>query len=75
MVVNKFLSLFFSVIKLVFDVFKCKICFKVFMILFIIVIRCCNVLFGCSICINEWYSGDGGFDKSCFYCREVWGYV
>ena len=37
--------------------------------------RCCNVLLGRSTCINEWYSGDGGLDKSCPNCRESRGYA
>ena len=52
-VVNKFISLPPSVIKLVSDAFKCEICLKAPMIPLIIGTRCCNVLLGCSTCINE----------------------
>ena len=75
MVVNKFLSLPPSVIKLVSDAFKCKICLKAPMIPPVIATSCCNVLLGCSICINEWYSGPGAPDKSCTHCREPRGYA
>lgn len=74
-VVNKFLSLPPSVIKLVSDAFKCKICLIAPMSPPVIATRCCNVLLGCSTCINEWYSRDGGLDKSCLNCRESRGYV
>ena len=74
-VVNKFLSLPPSVIKLVSDAFKCKICLKAPMNPPVTATRCCNVLLGCSTCINEWYSGDGGLDKSCPNCRDSRGYA
>lgn len=74
-VVNKFLPLPPCVIKLVSDAFKCKICLKAPMTPPVIATRCCNVLIGCSICTNEWFSGDGGLDKSCPNCREPRGYA
>ena len=74
-VVNKFLSLPPSVIKLVSDAFKCKICLKAPMDPPVIATRCCNVLLGCSTCINEWYSGEGGLDKRFPNCREPRGYA
>ena len=48
-VVNKFLSLPLSVIKLVSDAFKCKICLKAPMNPPVIATRCCNVLLGCTL--------------------------
>ncbi|CAH3171616.1 unnamed protein product, partial [Porites lobata] len=74
-VVNKFLPLPPCLIKLVSDAFKCKICLRAPMTPPVIATRCCNVLIGCSICTNEWFSGDGGLDKSCPNCREPRGYA
>lgn len=73
--VNKFLPLPPCLIKLVSDAFKCKICLRAPMTPPVIATRCCNVLIGCSICTNEWFSGDGGLDKSCPNCREPRGYA
>ena len=74
-VVNKFLLLPPCVIKLVSDAFKSKICIKAPMTPPVIGTRCCNVLIDGSICINEWFCGDGGLDKSCPNCREPRGYA
>ena len=70
-VVNKFLLLPPCVIKLVSDAFKCKICLKAPMTPPVVATRCCNVLIDCSICINEWFCGDGGLDKSCPNCKGL----
>ena len=75
MVVNKFNSLPLSAIKLVSEAFKSNICLEAPMIPPIIGTRFRNVLFCCITCINEWYSVDGGLDKNCPHCRELWGYA
>ena len=72
--VNKFLSLPPSVVKLVCDAFKCKVCLKAPINPPVIATRCCNVLLGCSHCINTWYSGDEALNKTCPNCREPRGY-
>jgi len=64
-----------SVVKLVNDAFKCKVCLKLPMHPPIIATRCCNTLLGCSACVNLWFSGDDGLDKTCPHCREPRGYA
>lgn len=60
---------------LVNDAFKCKVCLKLPMSPPVVATRCCNTLLGCSECINNWYSGDGGLDKTCPHYREPRGYA
>lgn len=74
-VVNKLLPLPPCVVKLVHDAFKCKVCLKSPMKPPIVATRCCNILLGCSECVNEWYTGEGGLDKTCPHCREPRGYA
>ncbi|XP_068727311.1 uncharacterized protein [Montipora capricornis] len=64
-----------SVVKLINDAFKCKVCLKLPMHPPIIATRCCNTLLGCSQCINHWYSGEDGLNKTCPHYREPQGYA
>ena len=73
--VNSLTTLPLSVLSLVKDAFKCKVCLKVPIFPPVIATRCCNTLLGCKECINSWYSGDDALDKNCPHCREPRGYA
>lgn len=75
LVVSGSMKLPLSVIKLVADAFKCKICHTAPMVPPVVASKCCNTLLGCNGCINEWYKGAEGLDKTCPNCREQRGYA
>lgn len=62
-------------LKLVKDAFRCKVCLSIPINPPVIATTCCETILGCATCINNWYSGDGGLDKSCPQCRQARGYA
>lgn len=61
--------------KLTKDAFKCSVCLSFPITPPVIATTCCETIIGCSKCINNWYSGDDGLDKSCPKCRGQRGYA
>lgn len=57
------------ILKLMKDAFKCNVCLTFPIVPPVIATTCCEAIIGCSKCINNWYAGEGGLDKSCPKCR------
>ena len=49
--------------------FRCSICHDIIRPP-AIYSRCCKYLIGCEVCIDRWYEGDGGRNKTCPRCRS-----
>ena len=41
----------------------------------IIFARCCKTILGCQVCVDTWYRGDEGQQRTCPNCRDTRAYV
>ena len=61
--------------RLLYDTFRCSICRATPMKPPIIFARCCKTILGCQVCVDTWYRGDEGQQRTCPNCRETRAYV
>ena len=61
--------------RLLYDTFRCGICRSTPMKPPIIFARCCKSILGCQSCVDTWYRGDEGQQRTCPNCREARAYV
>jgi len=50
------------------DTFKCRICHTSPIRPPVIFTRCCKNILGCNLCVDTWFTGDDGRQKSCPLC-------
>ena len=51
------------------DTFRCHICQATPLVPPVIYSRCCKRIIGCQTCVDTWYGGENGTNKSCPICR------
>ena len=61
--------------RLLYDTFRCSICRSTPMKPPIIFARCCKSVIGCQACVDTWYRGEEGQQRTCPNCREARAYV
>lgn len=58
-----------------YDTFKCSICQATPMAPPIIFAKCCKTILGCEKCVDTWYHGSEGQNRTCPKCRGERAYV
>ena len=61
--------------RLLYDTFRCSICRSTPMKAPITFARCCKTIIGCQVCVDTWYRGEEGQQRTRPNCREARAYV
>lgn len=61
--------------RLLYETFRCSICRSTPMNPPVIFAKCCKTILGCQQCVDRWYRGEEGQQRTCPSCREPRAYV
>lgn len=73
--ISSSLSVPIALRRLLYDTFRCAICQATPMTPPVIFARCCKTILGCQSCVDSWYRGEDGQQRTWPKCREPRAYV